>query len=56
MPFPIPAAKMIFGPQLVDEALCSGQRIRPAKPLEHGLEFRDASITESITSALAGRR
>ena len=56
MPFPIPAAKMIFGSQLVDEALCSGQRVKPAKLLEHEFEFRDTSITESITSALAGRR
>ncbi|MDU1418632.1 MAG: TIGR01777 family oxidoreductase, partial [Cutibacterium avidum] len=28
----------------------------PAKLLDHGFEFRDTSITESITSALAGRR
>ena len=56
IPFPVPAAKMIFGSQLVDEALCSGQRVKPAKLLEHEFEFRDTSITESITSALAGRR
>ena len=56
LPFPTPAAKMIFGSQLVDEALCSGQRVKPAKLLDHGFEFRDTSITESITSALAGRR
>ncbi|MSS44975.1 TIGR01777 family protein [Cutibacterium sp. WCA-380-WT-3A] len=56
MPFPVPAAKMIFGSQLVEETLCAGQRVRPTKLLEHGFEFRDTSITESITSALAGRR
>ena len=56
MPFPVPAAKMIFGSQLVDETLCSGQRVKPAKLLEHGVEFRDPSLTDAITSALAGRR
>lgn len=56
VPFPTPIAKAVLGPELVDETICVGQRVKPAKLLDHGFEFRDTTIAESIASALAQRR
>ena len=50
IPFPVPAAKMIFGSQLVDEALCSGQRVKPCL-LYTSPSPRDLSTSRMPSSA-----
>lgn len=56
MPFPTPAAKMLYGSQLVEEALLAGQRVRPDVLSGLGFEFEDPTISDAIATAAQGRR
>ncbi|AXE37876.1 TIGR01777 family oxidoreductase [Acidipropionibacterium virtanenii] len=56
MPLPTPAAKLVFGTQLVEEALLTGQRVRGDLLAKIGFEFADPTIDAAIATALKGRR
>ncbi len=52
--FPMPefAAKLVFG-QMGEELLLSGQRVRPARLLESGYEFRYPDLSSALRHVLA---
>jgi uncharacterized protein (TIGR01777 family) len=54
--FPTPAAKLVFGSQLVEEALLTGQRVRGDVLKAIGFEFQDATIDAAIATALRQTR
>lgn len=56
MPFPTPAAKMLYGSQLVEEALLAGQRVRGDVLAGLDFQFQDPTIAEAIATAAQGRR
>lgn len=55
MPLPTPAVRLVFGSQLVEEALLSGQRVRGDVLSRIGFEFQDPTIDSAIAAAERGR-
>ena len=39
VPLPLPALRVMFGSEMVDEALLSGTRVQPRRLLDDGFEF-----------------
>ncbi|MFZ0530795.1 MAG: TIGR01777 family oxidoreductase [Propionicimonas sp.] len=50
LPMPLGAVGMIFGREFVNEALLSGQRVRPARLLEAGFEFEQRTLSEAFAA------
>lgn len=48
LPMPLPAVRMIFGGEFVTEALLSSTRVRPARLLAGGFEFRHSRIGDAF--------
>ncbi len=48
LPMPLPAVRMLFGGEFVTEALLSSTRVRPARLLAGGFEFRHSRIGDAF--------
>lgn len=48
IPTPVPALKLLFGSQLVDEALLGGTRAQPRRLLDEGFTFHHPQLDEAL--------
>ena len=48
LPMPLPAVRLLFGREFVSDALLSGTRVRPARLLEAGFDFRHPRIARAF--------
>jgi uncharacterized protein (TIGR01777 family) len=53
LPTPTLALKTMFGTEMVEDALLSGQRLLPARLLDAGFEFSSATLDVALERALA---
>ncbi|OYO10256.1 TIGR01777 family oxidoreductase [Enemella evansiae] len=53
LPVPLPALRLAFGDQLVEEALLTSNRIRPAALHANGFAFRHPKLPEALAAVLA---
>lgn len=50
IPMPLPALRLLFGSEMVDEALLSGTRVQPRRLLDQGFTFDHPSLDEALAS------
>ena len=50
IPIPLPALRLMFGSEMVDEALLSGTRVQPRRLLDDGFEFDHPQLDEALAS------
>ena len=48
IPMPLPALRLLFGSELVDEALLSGTRVQPRRLLDEGFTFDHPQLSEAL--------
>ncbi|HMR23229.1 MAG TPA: TIGR01777 family oxidoreductase, partial [Micropruina sp.] len=48
IPIPLPALRLMFGSEMVDEALLSGTRVQPRRLLDDGFEFDHPELDEAL--------
>lgn len=54
IPIPLPALRLMFGSEMVDEALLSGTRVQPRRLLDDGFEFDHPELDEALASVARG--
>ncbi len=54
IPLPLPALRVMFGSEMVDEALLSGTRVQPRRLLDDDFEFEYPRLKEALASVAAG--
>lgn len=50
IPTPLPALRLLFGAEMVDDALLSGQRVAPARLIGAGFDFEHPHLDEALAS------
>ena len=50
IPMPLPALRLLFGSEMVDEALLSGTRALPRRLLDEGFGFDHARLADALTA------
>ncbi|MFT4294534.1 MAG: TIGR01777 family oxidoreductase [Micropruina sp.] len=50
IPLPLPALRLLFGSEMVDEALLSGTRVQPRRLLDDGFTFDHPRLDEALAS------
>ncbi len=50
IPLPLPALRLMFGSEMVDEALLSGTRVQPRRLLDAGFTFQHPRVDEALAS------
>ena len=50
IPLPLPALRLLFGSELVDEALLSGTRVQPRRLLDAGFAFDHPQLPEALAA------
>lgn len=50
IPLPLPALRLMFGSEMVDEALLSGTRVQPRRLLDDGFTFDHPRLDEALDS------
>lgn len=50
LPIPLTALRMMFGSEMVDEALLSGTRVQPRRLLDDGFVFDHVDVAEALAS------
>ncbi|MFT4216177.1 MAG: TIGR01777 family oxidoreductase [Micropruina sp.] len=50
IPMPLPALRLLFGSEMVDEALLSGTRVQPRRLLDDGFRFDHPRLDEALAS------
>lgn len=53
LPVPLPALRIVFGSQLVSDALLASQRVLPSRLLESGFTFADTAIGPTMDRLLS---
>lgn len=54
IPIPLPALRLLFGSEMVDEALLSGTRVQPRRLLDEGFGFDHPDVDEALATVAAG--
>lgn len=54
IPLPLPVLRLMFGSEMVEEALLSGTRLQPRRLLDDGFEFDHPQLEEALASVAAG--
>lgn len=54
LPLPLPVARVMFGSEMVEDAMLAGQRVEPKVLLEDGFTFTDETIDEALSGAGVG--
>lgn len=52
LPLPLPVARLMFGSEMVADAMLAGQRVEPAALLDDGFDFTDRTIEQALRGAL----
>lgn len=50
IPIPLPAVRLLFGSEMVDEALLSGTRVQPRRLLDDGFGFDQPRLDEALAT------
>lgn len=50
IPMPLPALRLLFGSEMVDEALLSGTRVQPRRLLDEGFSFDHPRLDEALSA------
>ncbi len=50
IPMPLPALQLLFGSEMVDEALLSGTRVQPRRLLDDGFTFHRPDLDDALAS------
>lgn len=50
LPLPLFAVRLLYGSEFVDDALLSGTRVRPARLLSAGFQFRHGHLAEALAA------
>ena len=54
IPMPLPALRLLFGSEMVDEALLSGTRVQPRRLLDDGFAFDHPELAEALAGVARG--